>query len=96
MVLKGEFMGSAVEVEEVSENKNIFSAIVSYKIGVLPAPIYVILAAIVLGAAYVQKLPIDMIGGFGVIMVMGIFLSDVGGKIPVLRQIGGRQFFVSL
>jgi malate:Na+ symporter len=79
-------MGSAVEV---SEKKNIFSAIMGYKIGVLPAPIYVVLAAIVLFAAHVQKLPIDMIGGFGAIMVMGIFLGDVGGKIPLLKQIGG-------
>ena len=30
-----------------------------------------------------------MIGGFAVIMIMGIFLGDIGIKIPILKNIGG-------
>jgi malate:Na+ symporter len=66
-----------------------FSKIAEIKVGVLPLPLYVISAAIVFGAAFYNKLPIDMIGGFAVIMVMGMLLGEVGNRIPVLRNIGG-------
>ena len=29
-----------------------------------------------------------MIGGFAVIMIMGIFLGDIGMRIPILKNIG--------
>lgn len=57
--------------------------------GVLPLPLYLVLATVVFAAAYLGKLPADMIGGFAIIMVMGIFLGDLGSKIPVLNIIGG-------
>lgn len=70
-------------------NLNIFSKIASFKVGVIPFPLYVLLASVVFGAAYYQKLPIDMIGGFAVIIVMGVLLGEIGNRIPVLKTIGG-------
>ena len=60
-----------------------------YKIGPLPVPVYVILAAIIFGAAIYGKLPADMIGGIAVMMIMGMLLDDIGLKVPVLKDIGG-------
>ena len=59
------------------------------KVGVLPLPLYLILAGIIFAASFYNKLPADMIGGFAVIMIMGMLLGDVGMRVPVLKDIGG-------
>lgn len=61
----------------------------SFKIGPLPLPIYLILAAIIFAASVYGKLPADMIGGIAVMMVMGMLLGDIGLRVPVLKEIGG-------
>lgn len=60
-----------------------------WKVGVLPLPVYVVIATIVILAAIYQKLPADMIGGFAIIMVVGILLGEIGARIPIFRSIGG-------
>lgn len=65
------------------------SGLMSFKIGVIPLPLYLILATIIYAASIYGKLPADMIGGFAVIMIMGILLGDAGLKIPILKDIGG-------
>jgi malate:Na+ symporter len=59
------------------------------RIGVIPVPLYLILALLIYFAARLAKLPNNMIGGFAVIMIMGIVLSEIGLKAPVLKDIGG-------
>ena len=66
------------------------------KVGIIPLPLYLVIAAIVIGAAYSGSLPNDMIGGFAVIMVMGILLGDLGLKIPILKDIGGPAILALL
>ncbi|MDR3373320.1 MAG: 2-hydroxycarboxylate transporter family protein [Ancalomicrobiaceae bacterium] len=61
----------------------------SAKVGPLPLPLFVAIAAVIFGAAYVQKLPADMIGGFAAIMMFGFLFAEIGAKVPVLRHIGG-------
>jgi len=63
--------------------------IMELKIGTIPLPLYVILAAIIYSASLYNKLPADMIGGFAVIMIMGVLLGDAGLRLPILRNIGG-------
>ncbi len=58
-------------------------------VGPVPILIYIPIVIVVIGAAMTKKLPIDMIGGFACIMIMGFLFSDVGAKIPLLRNIGG-------
>lgn len=71
------------------ENKGFWNRINNIKVGVIPLPLYVLLALIVYGAAVYNELPPDMIGGFAIIMVMGMLLGDLGLKIPILKDIGG-------
>jgi malate:Na+ symporter len=59
------------------------------KIGPLPLPIYIAIAAITILAAMNKKLPNDMIGGFAVLMMAGFLLGEVGSRVPVLKHIGG-------
>lgn len=63
--------------------------LMAFKIGPLPLPIYLILAAIIFAASVYGKLPADMIGGIAVMMVMGMLLGDIGLRVPVLKEIGG-------
>src|SRR3984893_8293029 len=59
------------------------------RIGPVPAPLYLALALLTICAAVTQRLPNDLTGGPMVLMLMGFLLSDLGRRIPVLRQIGG-------
>ncbi|WP_019420566.1 2-hydroxycarboxylate transporter family protein [Paenibacillus sp. OSY-SE] len=59
------------------------------KVGVIPLPHYIGLASIIFLAAYFSKLPSDMIGGFAVIIILGMLLGDIGLKVPILKDIGG-------
>lgn len=64
-------------------------SLMKLKVGPIPLPLYVILAAVIYAASYYNKLPTDMIGGFAVMMIMGVLLGDIGLRVPVLRDIGG-------
>nr|WGD71924.1 2-hydroxycarboxylate transporter family protein [Bacillus subtilis] len=33
--------------------------------------------------------PANMLGGFAIIMILGVFLGDIGQRIPILKDIGG-------
>lgn len=83
-------------VERSEENKGLLSKFSSIKVGVMPLPVYLVLAAIILGASYTNSLPNDMIGGFAVIMIMGMLLGDLGLKIPILKDIGGPAILALL
>lgn len=61
----------------------------TYKIGPLPLPVYLAIAAITILAAVNGRLPNDMIGGFAVLMLAGLLLGEVGNRIPVLKHVGG-------
>lgn len=71
---------------KASANSNFF---LTCKIGSIPLPLYLILVAVIFAASAYGKLPADMIGGIAIMMIMGIFLGDVGLRMPILKDIGG-------
>jgi malate:Na+ symporter len=75
--------------EEIEEKKSLLVKLVNVKVGVVPLPLYLVIAAVIYAASVYNQLPADMIGGFAVIIVMGILLGDLGMKIPILKDIGG-------
>lgn len=83
-------------IEENLKNQSFLSKLKVLKVGVIPLPLYVVLALIIYGASVYNQLPPDMIGGFAVIMVMGILLGDIGMKIPILKDIGGPAILALL
>src|SRR6476469_4957063 len=78
------------------EDKGFLARLGSVKIGVVPLPLYIIIAAVILASAHYKMLPADMIGGFAIIMVMGIFFGEVGMRIPILKDIGGPAILALL
>ena len=60
-----------------------------YTIGVVPLPLFIVLALIVYLASVTGTLPKDMVGGFATVLVMGILLGHLGMNIPILKDIGG-------
>ena len=59
------------------------------RIGVVSLPIYIVFAIIIMIAMYTETIPIDMIGGFGIIMMLGWLLGAIGDAIPGLNKFGG-------
>ncbi|MGK9044726.1 2-hydroxycarboxylate transporter family protein [Mammaliicoccus vitulinus] len=76
--------------------KSLGDKLIKAKVGVLPLPLYIVLAAIILAASVYNTLPADMIGGFAVIMILGILLGDLGQRIPILKEIGGPAILALL
>lgn len=74
----------AVQKSEIKKN-----FLMNIKVGPLPLPMYIVLAIIILSSAYLGKLPADMIGGFAIMMILGMLLGDIGLKIPILKDVGG-------
>ena len=58
-------------------------------IGSVPLPVYIILSTVILITAYLQQLPVNMLGGFAVILTMGWLLGTIGANIPVIKNFGG-------
>lgn len=102
--LRGIKMNTKTNLEAVTENelpiqnniKSLWEKLMKAKIGVLPLPLYIVLAAIILTASVYNTLPADMIGGFAVIMILGILLGDLGQRIPILKEIGGPAILALL
>ncbi len=60
------------------------------KLAGLPMNIFIPVAAIVIGAVYLGKLPAGMIGAFAVMMVLGAILGVIGNKTPIVKDyLGG-------
>ncbi|MGO1988207.1 2-hydroxycarboxylate transporter family protein [Mammaliicoccus vitulinus] len=91
-------MKALTQEELLLENnfKSLGDKLIKAKVGVLPLPLYVVLAAIILAASVYNTLPADMIGGFAVIMILGILLGDLGQRIPILKEIGGPAILALL
>lgn len=60
-----------------------------FQVGSIPLPVYVSLSLVVMAAAYWQQLPVNMLGGFAVILTLGWLLGTIGGSIPGLKNFGG-------
>lgn len=102
--LRGIKMNTKTNLEAVTESelpiqnniKSLWEKLMKAKVGVLPLPLYIVLAAIILTASVYNTLPADMIGGFAVIMILGILLGDLGQRIPILKEIGGPAILALL
>ena len=56
------------------------------RIGSVTLPVYLVTASIILVTALLEQLPVNMLGGFAVILTMGWLLGTIGGNIPILKH----------
>ncbi|MDU5511969.1 2-hydroxycarboxylate transporter family protein [Enterococcus gilvus] len=59
------------------------------KVGSVPLPVYIVLSAVIFVTGMAQQLPVNMLGGFAVILTMGWLLGTIGGNLPFVKNFGG-------
>ncbi|MGW7914345.1 2-hydroxycarboxylate transporter family protein [Staphylococcus xylosus] len=94
MISKSEM--KALTIDGVEKDDRIWSKLTHMKVGVIPLPIYITLAVVIFLASVYNALPADMIGGFAIIMILGVLFGDLGMKIPILKDIGGPAILALL
>lgn len=65
----------------------------SFYVGSVPLPVYLVMSAIILITAFLQQLPVNMLGGFAVILSLGWLLGTIGANIPIIKNFGGPAIF---
>ncbi|MGH2106813.1 2-hydroxycarboxylate transporter family protein [Aerococcus urinaeequi] len=78
------------------DERSTVSAWQGVKVGPMPLPWFLLFAAIILMAAVTESLPVDMLGGFGVILTLGWALGKIGDTIPGLNKFGGSTILYML
>ncbi|WP_270371494.1 2-hydroxycarboxylate transporter family protein [Aerococcus urinaeequi] len=78
------------------DERSTASAWQGVKVGPMPLPWFLLFAAIILMAAVTESLPVDMLGGFGVILTLGWALGKIGDTIPGLNKFGGSTILSML
>ena len=65
------------------------------RIGILPLPVYVVVAALIAGFVYTGKLPGEI--SFAIVMFafFGFTFAEIGKRLPVLRHIGAGAIFAT-
>lgn len=81
--------GNVTDSKGESSGKSILSKIVGFRFDAIPLYVYIVLALIIFLASAKGVLPKDMIGGFAIVIVMGLLLGKIGSSIPGLKSIGG-------
>lgn len=94
-ILNGRVRASNQELESSLQDKgpSLWSRANRLELGVLPVPVFICAAVIVVLAAYTGRLTTDLIGGLAVMMVGGVVLDWAGRNVPLLRNIGGPAIF---
>jgi malate:Na+ symporter len=70
-------------------------AIVDYKIGIVPLPIFVILFTVIAGFAATGKVPSDILMAIVLLSMGGFTCAELGKRIPVIRNIGAAAIFAT-
>ncbi|MRJ48450.1 malate permease [Aerococcaceae bacterium DSM 109652] len=66
------------------------------KVGPLQLPWFALLSVVIVIAVYTETVPVDMLGGFGVIITLGWLLGKIGNVIPGLNKFGGSTILSML
>lgn len=59
------------------------------RVGSVTLPVYIVAAIVIFATAMFQKLPVNMLGGFAVILILGWLLGTIGGNLPIVKNFGG-------
>lgn len=69
--------------------ETLLQKLANINVGPLTLPLYLIFSAIVVMAIYMEVVPVDVLGGMGVILSLGWVLGKIGSSIPVFNKYGG-------
>lgn len=83
-------MGKEVSRDHTLEKK-------VFKVFGIPIHIFIVIAAIVIAAAYFDVLPANLAGGFAILLVLGAIFGEVGERIPIWNEyVGGGAILAFL
>ena len=69
--------------------------IVDMRIGIVPAPIYVVLVGLLAGFTYTGDIKGDVSMMIAVLVIGGFTCAEIGKRTPVLRNIGAAAIFAT-
>src|SRR5271155_5481516 len=68
-------------------------AIVDFKIGIVPLPIFIVLLAVIAGFAATGTVPSDILMAIVLLSMGGFACAELGKRIPIFRNIGAAAIF---
>src|SRR5262249_3652464 len=90
--------GTTTPIEQQSSPSfwpNTWWAIVDYKIGIIPLPVFVILIAVIGGFAASGTVPSDILMAIVILSMGGFTCAELGKRIPIIRNIGAAAIFAT-
>src|SRR5271167_4868329 len=70
-------------------------AIVDYKIGIIPLPVFIVLLAVISGFAATGTVPSDILMAIVLLSMGGFTCAELGKRIPIIRNIGAAAIFAT-
>src|SRR5271154_3856829 len=70
-------------------------AIVDYKIGIIPLPVFVILIGVIAGFAATGTVPSDILMAIVLLSMGGFACAELGKRIPIIRNVGAAAIFAT-
>jgi Na+/citrate or Na+/malate symporter len=70
-------------------------AIVDYKIGIIPLPVFVILIGVIGGFAATGTVPSDILMAIVLLSMGGFTCAELGKRIPIIRNVGAAAIFAT-
>ena len=70
-------------------------AIVDYKIGIVPLPVFVVLIGVIAGFAASGTVPSDILMAIVLLSMGGFACAELGKRIPIIRNIGAAAIFAT-
>lgn len=69
------------QVESKAKEEKLIDRWMKIKIGSVPLPVYIVLSTVIVVTGLLQQLPVNMLGGFAVILTLGWLLGTIGATI---------------
>src|ERR1700681_819847 len=70
-------------------------AVVDYKIGIVPLPVFVILIGVIGGFASTGTVPSDILMAIVLLSMGGFTCAELGKRIPIIRNVGAAAIFAT-
>jgi malate:Na+ symporter len=70
-------------------------AIVDYKIGIIPLPVYLLVLALIAGFSFTGKVPSDLPMAIVLLTMGGFTCAEIGKRLPILRNVGAAAILAT-
>ena len=69
--------------------------LVAFRIGIIPAPVFLLLSGLIAGFVAADKVPSDILMSIALLSVGGFACAEIGNRIPFLNRIGAAAIFAT-